>query len=171
MTKMVQLVEEMRARLTQIADSEQALVRALGEALSLVDQKLLHDVRNLTTEHEARRAAILYELQGLASRIGAFPTAQSEPAPGLDYADPAMVAIGAAHTGIAQTGIAQTGITQTGIAQNGMNQTGMTQNGMAHTGAAVNGNPRPFSRGDWRQAASNIEDGLDVYFQDRAAQH
>jgi hypothetical protein len=171
MTKMVQLVEEMRARLTQIADSEQALVRALGEALSLVDQKLLHDVRNLTTEHEARRAAILYELQGLASRIGAFPTAQSEPAPGLDYADPAMVAIGAAHTGIAQTGLAQTGITQTGIAQNGMNQTGMTQNGMAHTGAAVNGNPQPFSRGDWRQAASNIEDGLDVYFQDRAAQH
>jgi hypothetical protein len=156
MTKMVQLVEEMRARLTQIADSEQALVRALGEALSLVDQKLLHDVRNLTTEHEARRAAILYELQGLASRIGAFPTAQPEPVPGLDYADPAVVAIGASHTGIAQSGIAQNGI---------------AQNGIAHTGAAVNGNPRPFSRGDWRQAASNIEDGLDVYFQDRAAQH
>jgi hypothetical protein len=169
MTKMVQLVEEMRARLTQIADSEQALVRALGEALSLVDQKLLQDVRNLTTEHEARRAAILYELQGLASRIGAFPTA--EPAPGLDYADPGMVAIGAAHTGLAQTGIAQTGITQTGIAQNAMTQNGMSQNGMTHTGGAMNGNPRPFSRGDWRQAASNIEDGLDIYFQDHAAQH
>jgi hypothetical protein len=146
MTKMVQLVEEMRARLSQIADSEQALVRALGEALSLVDQKLLHDVRNLTTEHEARRAAILYELQGLASRIGAFPTAQSEPAPGLDYADPAVAAIGAAHNGTAH-------------------------DGAAHGGSAVNGSPRPFSRGDWRQAASNIEDGLDVYFQDRAAQH
>ena len=148
MTKMVQLVEEMRARLSQIADSEQALVRALGEALSLVDQKLLQDVRNLTTEHEARRAAILYELQGLASRIGAFPTAQPEPVPGLDYADPAVVAIGASHTGIAHNGV--------------------TQNGLP---ATMNGNPRPFSRGDWRQAASNIEDGLDVYFQDRAAQH
>jgi hypothetical protein len=136
MTKMVQLVEEMRARLSQIADSEQALVRALGEALSLVDQKLLHDVRNLTTEHETRRAAILYELQGLASRIGAFPTAQPEPAPELDYADPAVVAIGTAHSG-----------------------------------TAMNGSPRPFSRGDWRQAASNIEDGLDVYFQERAASH
>ena len=141
MTKMVQLVEEMRARLSQIADSEQALVRALGEALSLVDQKLLQDVRSLTTEHEARRAAILYELQGLASRIGAFPTAQPEPAPELDYADPAVVTIGTAH------------------------------NGAVHAGSAVNGSPRPFSRGDWRQAASNIEDGLDVYFQDRAAQH
>jgi hypothetical protein len=160
MTKMVQLVEEMRARLTQIADSEQALVRALGEALSLVDQKLLHDVRNLTTEHEARRAAILYELQGLASRIGAFPTAQPEPVPGLDYADPAVVAIGAAHTSIAQTGIAQTGMDQHGVAQTGVSH-----------GGAMNGSPRPFSRGDWRQAASNIEDGLDVYFQDRAAQH
>ena len=148
MTKMVQLVEEMRARLTQIADSEQALVRALGEALSLVDQKLLQDVRNLTTEHEALRAAILYELQGLASRIGAFPTAQPDPVPGLDYADPAVVAIGASHTGIAHNGV--------------------TQNGLP---ATMNGNPRPFSRGDWRQAASNIEDGLDVYFQDRAAQH
>ena len=153
MTKMVQLVEEMRARLTQIADSEQALVRALGEALSLVDQKLLQDVRNLTTEHEARRAAILYELQGLASRIGAFPTAQPDPVPGLDYADPAVVAIGASHTGMAQNGIAQSGVTQNGLP------------------ATMNGNPRPFSRGDWRQAASNIEDGLDVYFQDRAAQH
>jgi len=137
MTKMVQLVEEMRARLSQIADSEQALVRALGEALSLVDQKLLQDVRSLTTDHEARRAAILYELQGLASRIGAFPTAQAEPTPGLDYTDPAVVAIGAAHS----------------------------------PGTAINGSPRPFSRGDWRQAASNIEDGLDVYFQDRAASH
>jgi len=156
MTKMVQLVEEMRARLTQIADSEQALVRALGEALSLVDQKLLQDVRNLTTEHEARRAAILYELQGLASRIGAFPTAQPEPAPGLEYVDPEVVAIGASHTGIAQSGTAQNGL---------------AHNGVAHTGAAMNGNPRPFSRGDWRQAASNIEDGLDVYFQDRTAQH
>jgi hypothetical protein len=112
-------------------------------------------VRNLTTEHEARRAAILYELQGLASRIGAFPTAQPEPAPGLDYADPAVVAIGAAHTGIAQNGIANNGMAHNGT----------------HTSAAVNGSPRPFSRGDWRQAASNIEDGLDVYFQDRAAQH
>jgi len=153
MTKMVQLVEEMRARLSQIADSEQALVRALGEALSLVDQKLLQDVRNLTTEHEARRAAILYELQGLASRIGAFPTAQPEPVPGLDYADPAVVAIGASHTGMAQNGITQNGVMQNGLP------------------ATMNGNPRPFSRGDWRQAASNIEDGLDVYFQDRAAQH
>ena len=73
MSKMIELVEEMRARLNQITDTEQALVRALGEALSRVDHKLLQDVRNITTDHESRRGAILHELQTLASRIGAFP--------------------------------------------------------------------------------------------------
>jgi hypothetical protein len=134
MSKMIQLVEEMRARLNQIADTEQQLVRALSEALSRVDQKLLQDVRDIANEHEARRGAILYELQGLASRIGAFPPAR-EAVPGLEYAEPAQ-----AHA-------------------------------HAHTPrpiAAANGNQRPpFQRGDWRQATNNIEDELDIYFQDR----
>ena len=86
MSKMIELVEEMRSRLHEIADTEQALVRALGEALGRVDQKLLHDVRTITTEHEARRGAILQELQGLASRIGAFPSAR-EPIAGIEYAE------------------------------------------------------------------------------------
>ena len=57
MTKMIQLIEEMDARLSQIADAENELVRALGHALSRVDQRLLQDVRKITTEHEfpARR--------------------------------------------------------------------------------------------------------------------
>jgi hypothetical protein len=133
MSKMIQLVEEMRARLNQIADTEQQLVRALSEALSRVDQKLLQDVREISTEHEARRGAILHELQGLASRIGAFPPAR-EAVPGIEYDEHAH-----AHT-----------------------------NGHAprHI-AAANGNQLPFQRGDWRQAANNIEDELDIYFQDR----
>ena len=96
MTKMIELVEEMRARLNQITDTEQALVRALGEALSRVDHKLLQDVRNITTDHESRRGATLHELQNLASRIGAFPV-PSEPAPSLEYADPAARPIAAAN--------------------------------------------------------------------------
>ena len=107
MSKMIELVEEMRARLNQITDTEQSLVRALGEALSRVDQKLLQDVL----------------------RIGAFPMAH-EPAPGLEYAERAAKPI-----------------------------------------AAANGNQNPFTRGDWRQAASNIEDELDSFFKDRAASH
>lgn len=73
MTKMVQLVDDMRARLTDVATTEQTLVRALDQALSAVDHQLLADVRDLTLSHEARRVAILQELQVLASRIGAFP--------------------------------------------------------------------------------------------------
>jgi hypothetical protein len=129
MSKMIELVEEMRARLNQITDTEQALLRALGEALSRVDQKLLQDVRNITTDHESRRGAILHELQSLALRIGAFPLAH-EPAPGLEYAERAAKPI-----------------------------------------AAANGNQNPFTRGDWRQAASNIEDELDSFFKDRVASH
>ena len=129
MTKMIELVEEMRARLNQVTETEQALVRALADALSRVYQKLLQDVRDITTDHETRRGAILHELQGLASRIGAFPVPR-EPTAGLEDANPA-----------------------------------------AKPAAAVKGHPRPFSRGDWRQAASNIEDELDIYFQDKAASH
>ena len=129
MTKMIQLVEEMRARLNQITDTEQALVRALGEALSRVDQKLLQDVRTITTDHESRRGVILHELQSLASRIGTFPPAR-EQVPGLEFGNP-----------------------------------------VAKPVAAVNGSRTPLSRGDWRQAANNIEDELDIYFQDRAASH
>ena len=84
MSKMMNLVEDMRARLDAIADTAQALVRALGEALNRVDHKLLHDVRSITTEHETRRGAILLELQGLASRIGAFPSTRESRA-GIEY--------------------------------------------------------------------------------------
>ena len=73
MSKMVQLVEELRERLNTIADGEQKLVSSLREALNRFDQKLLQDVRSITQEHESRRSVILGELQGLASRMGAFP--------------------------------------------------------------------------------------------------
>ena len=129
MSKMIQLVDEMRTRLNEITEREQALVRALGEALTRVDHRLLQDVRSITTEHEARRGAILLELQSLASRIGAFPAAR-EPAAPLNYAEPAPKHL-----------------------------------------AAANDRPSMFHRGDWRKAASNIEDELDSYFQDRAASH
>ena len=129
MSKMIQLVDEMRTRLTEIAEREQALVRALGEALTRVDHRLLQDVRSITTEHEARRGAILLELQSLASRIGAFPAAR-EPAAPLNYAASAPKPLAAAYD-----------------------------------------RPSMFHRGDWRKAASNIEDELDSYFQDRASSH
>lgn len=121
MSKVIEFIEEMRARLNQIAESEQTLVRALADALNRADHQLLQDVRNIATDHESRRGAILHELQGLASRIGTFP-AQREPVPGLAYKEPVKPI------------------------------------------AAANGNQNPFTRGDWRQAANNIEDELDIFF-------
>jgi hypothetical protein len=72
MTKLLQHIEEMRVRLSEIASDEQALVQALGDALDRLDQQLLRDVRSIATEHELRREEILGELQGLAGGIGMF---------------------------------------------------------------------------------------------------
>jgi hypothetical protein len=73
MTTLIEQIEEMRTRMNELATNEQGLVRALGDALSRADQKLLQDVRCVAVEHEARRGAILNELQGLAARMGALP--------------------------------------------------------------------------------------------------
>jgi hypothetical protein len=73
MTDLVQQIEEMRLRMNQLTTSEQSLVRALGDALSRADEKLLQDVRTVAAEHETRRAGILRELQSLSARMGALP--------------------------------------------------------------------------------------------------
>ena len=75
MSKMLQVVEELRDRLGSIADQEQQLIASLRDALHRFDQKLLQDVRHIAAEHEGRRSVILNELQGLASRLGVFPAA------------------------------------------------------------------------------------------------
>jgi hypothetical protein len=87
MSKMFELVDELRQQLQSVGDTEQKLVSTLREALKRYDQRLLQDVRNLTAEHEARRGAILSELQSLASRMGAFPPAR-EPQLGVAGAAP-----------------------------------------------------------------------------------
>jgi hypothetical protein len=73
MTSLIAQIEEMRQRMNELATGEQDLVRALGEALSRADQKLLEDVRGVAEAHEARRGVILKELQTLAQRMGALP--------------------------------------------------------------------------------------------------
>jgi hypothetical protein len=88
MSKMIQLVDEFRERLTTIADTEHQLVAQLREALNRYDQKLLQDVRNITAEHETRRGVILNELQSLAQRVGAFPVAAREPGAAVSHSTP-----------------------------------------------------------------------------------
>lgn len=85
MTTLLQQIEEMRIQVNELASGEQRLLNALGDALTRADHKLLHDVRTVTAEHEARRGMILKELQTLAMRIGAFPE-QREPVAALEEA-------------------------------------------------------------------------------------
>jgi len=79
MTSLIEQIEEMRTRMNELGAGEQDLVRALGDALTRADQKLLQDVRSVAVDHEARRGAILSELQSLAARMGALPRPPQEP--------------------------------------------------------------------------------------------
>lgn len=83
MTKSKEYVGQIQSKLETVASREEMLVKALGEALSAADRKLLDDVRSLTVEHETRRALILSELQLLAARIGTLPA--SEPLDTIEY--------------------------------------------------------------------------------------
>ena len=117
-----QQIDEMRRRLTENAHNEQALLRALSDALGEVDEQLLSEVRQVTAEHEARRIGILSELQVLATRLCVFPKALAN------------------------------------------DQTGAHEQVTAHP--LRNGKSR-HAPGDWRQAASNIDDELDFYLDAR----
>ena len=70
MTKLLQHIEEMRARLSEIASDERALVQALSDAFNQLDQQLLGGVRTIATEHQLRREDILGELHDIADGIG-----------------------------------------------------------------------------------------------------
>jgi hypothetical protein len=79
MSKLIQHVDEMSGILTQTTKYEASLVKALGDALRQVDDHLVQNIRNLNTQHQARRAEIFLELQALACSIGLFPTTQEIP--------------------------------------------------------------------------------------------
>src|SRR5205085_2276299 len=67
-------LEEMRLQMNDWAKNEADLLSTLRDGLSEADNKLLDQVRSLVSEHEARRTAILKELQRLASRLGGLST-------------------------------------------------------------------------------------------------
>jgi hypothetical protein len=73
MTNLIEQIEAMRTRMNELAAEDQRLTSTLGDALASVDQRLLEGVRRLAAEHEARRGAILQELQTLAGRLFVLP--------------------------------------------------------------------------------------------------
>lgn len=126
MTTLLQQIEEMRVHVNDLANAEQGLVKALGDALNRADQKLLHDVRSVAAEHELRRGVILQELQCLASNIGLLP-APRESVAVLENAPREVSAFSIQHD-----------------------------------------DQQAIRRGDWRQAANNIQDELDFHLNGRA---
>lgn len=125
MTKLMQHIEEMRARLNEIASNEHLLVKALADALNRLDQQLLREVRNVATEHEVRREAILGELHSLAAGIGMFHAPLHAPAAPAEL--PAYM--------------------------------------------PPQGHQQTIAPGDWRQAASNIEDEMELRLNGRGPSH
>jgi hypothetical protein len=97
MSNIVRFIEDLRARLSKATEREKALVQALADSLSGSDERLLRDVRNITKEHEARRGTVMYELQNLASRMGAFPLVEQKPVAAIEYAQAGVKPLNGSH--------------------------------------------------------------------------
>ena len=81
LTELTPHINQMRTKLSQTADHERSLTQALSNELHRMDQETLQNVRNITFEHEARRAGIFVELQALAASIGTFQPAREQQVP------------------------------------------------------------------------------------------
>ena len=147
MTGLIQQIEEMRTRMNELAAGEQVLVKALGDALSRTDQKLLEDVRSAAADHEARRGVILSELQSLAARMGALPMPR-EPYAALTEAPQRAVKPGRADGALPSPQEPNDALTATPL--------DLPEMPMAR-------------RGDWRQAAANIEDAVNYHLMGRTS--
>lgn len=73
MTTMLEQLEMMREKMRQMSESELQMVRGLGEALNVADERLREQVRQFAVEHNERRTVALAELRALSARLGALP--------------------------------------------------------------------------------------------------
>jgi hypothetical protein len=144
MTGLSQNVEDMLKRLETTSKSELNLVRALAEAIRQVDDQTLRELRSLSLHHELRRETILGELQVLAQRMCHLP---SRPASSIKAA------------------IERPGFTKTEAITDVADEIAEALNGCAN-GHIANGNGA-----DWRQAARNIQDDLDLAFGPEPPRH
>jgi hypothetical protein len=90
LTELTPHINEMRTKLSQTAEHERSLTQSLSDALKRMDQETLRNVRNISAEHEARRAGILIELQALAASIGTFQPAREQQVPIQQQAGPRL---------------------------------------------------------------------------------
>jgi hypothetical protein len=69
-------LEQMRIRMNEVAKRESDLAAELNAAVRRMDDQLLHQVRSMAAEHEARRANILNELAAFADQLDGLPDRQ-----------------------------------------------------------------------------------------------
>lgn len=79
MTTLQEQLEMMREKMRLMADNEQKLVRGLGEALNVADERLREQVRQFAMEHNQRRSVALDELRSLSARLGSLPKGRPSP--------------------------------------------------------------------------------------------
>ena len=72
-TGLTEQLEQMRIRMNDAARRESDLAAELNAAIRRMDDQLLHEVRSMAAEHEARRANILNELELFATRLNELP--------------------------------------------------------------------------------------------------
>jgi chromosome segregation ATPase len=71
--RLTEQLEQMRIRMNEVAKREGSLAAELNLAIRRMDDQLLHEVRAMAAEHEARRANILNELQAFAAQLDGLP--------------------------------------------------------------------------------------------------
>jgi hypothetical protein len=162
MTTLQEQLEMMREKMRLMADNEQKLVRGLGEALNVADERLREQVRQFAMEHNQRRSVALEELRSLSSRLGSLPKGrQSSPPPLENYTQrpqfpqpqqPQQQAYQQPPQGYPQQ-------------QQAFDQQGGR---MEPTMPDAWGTPAPqagqqAASGDWRRAASRIEEEISAY--------
>ena len=165
MTTLQEQLEMMREKMRLMADNEQKLVRGLGEALNVADERLREQVRQFAMEHNQRRAVALDELRSLSARLGSLPKARYDAVrqsaqpleaerytPRQQYQQPQQ----AYQT---QQGYPQQ--PQQGYEQQAARAEPPMQDAWAQA-AAGGAQPAPGS-GDWRRAASRIEEEISAY--------
>lgn len=179
MTTMLEQLEMMREKMRQMSESEMQLVRGLGEALNVADERLREQVRQFALEHNERRSVALAELRALSARLGALPKerfdsvrqsalpAESASQPRYEqpqsyqrasnYPPPAQQGYGAPQ-GYAQ---AQSYAPQQTSQPVAPRHEPRFEQPLQPQGASA---PAAAATGDWRRAASRIEDEI-THFQ------
>lgn len=165
MTTLQEQLELMREKMRLMADNEQKLVRGLGEALNVADERLREQVRQFAMEHNQRRAVALDELRSLSARLGNLPKGRYEAvrqsAQPLEAERAAQRASFPPPQQAYQPPQSYPPAMPSGFEQHGGRIEPTMPDTWAQAQPPQNAGTQPS--GDWRRAASRIEEEISAY--------